>query len=76
LTPDRWTSYGQITHDIQHDKKAARAVGSAVGANPIAVLIPCHRVLRADGGIGGYYWGTTKKKAILMREFGLLNAMH
>lgn len=71
LSPDRWTSYGQIAEDINYDKKACRAVGTAVGANPIAIIIPCHRVLRADGGIGGYFWGTTKKKAILMREYGL-----
>lgn len=44
---------------------ASRAVGRAVGANPISVLIPCHRVLRQSGDFGGYRWGTDRKKAIL-----------
>ncbi|HEY6484749.1 MAG TPA: methylated-DNA--[protein]-cysteine S-methyltransferase [Steroidobacteraceae bacterium] len=44
---------------------AARAVGLAVGANPVAWLIPCHRVLRKDGGLGGYHWGEERKGAML-----------
>ena len=48
--------------------RAARAVGSAVGKNPIAFLIPCHRVIRKAGGIGGYHWGTARKKAMLAWE--------
>jgi AraC family transcriptional regulator, regulatory protein of adaptative response / methylated-DNA-[protein]-cysteine methyltransferase len=48
--------------------RAARAVGSAVGRNPIAFLIPCHRVIRKAGGIGGYHWGTARKRAILAWE--------
>ena len=48
--------------------RAARAVGSAVGSNPIAYLIPCHRVIRKGGEIGGYHWGSARKKAILARE--------
>jgi AraC family transcriptional regulator, regulatory protein of adaptative response / methylated-DNA-[protein]-cysteine methyltransferase len=48
--------------------KAARAVGSAVGRNPIAFLIPCHRVIRKAGGIGGYHWGAARKRAILSWE--------
>jgi len=47
---------------------ATRAVANACGANPLAVLIPCHRVLRADGGLGGYRWGVARKKALLDRE--------
>jgi AraC family transcriptional regulator of adaptative response/methylated-DNA-[protein]-cysteine methyltransferase len=47
---------------------AARAVGAAVGANPVALLVPCHRVLRADGGIGGYRWGAARKRALLALE--------
>ena len=43
--------------------RAARAVGSAIGRNPIAFLIPCHRVIRKAGGIGGYHWGSTRKKS-------------
>jgi AraC family transcriptional regulator of adaptative response/methylated-DNA-[protein]-cysteine methyltransferase len=48
--------------------KASRAVGSAVGRNPIAFLIPCHRVIRKAGGLGGYHWGTARKTAILAWE--------
>jgi len=48
--------------------RAARAVGGAVGKNPIAFLIPCHRVIRKAGGIGGYHWGAARKKAILAWE--------
>jgi AraC family transcriptional regulator of adaptative response/methylated-DNA-[protein]-cysteine methyltransferase len=48
--------------------RAARAVGGAVGKNPIAFLIPCHRVIRKAGEIGGYHWGAARKKAILAWE--------
>lgn len=48
--------------------KAVRAVGGAVGDNPICWLIPCHRVLRKDGGIGGYAYGTARKQAMLAYE--------
>jgi len=47
---------------------ASRAIGTAVGANPIAWLIPCHRVVRSDGGLGGYRWGLASKKACLAFE--------
>ncbi len=47
---------------------AVRAVGSACGANRVAVLIPCHRALRADGGLGGFRWGLERKRALLDRE--------
>lgn len=47
---------------------AVRAVGSACGANPVAVLIPCHRALRADGSLGGYAWGLPIKRKLLTRE--------
>lgn len=49
---------------------AARAVGSACGANPVAVLIPCHRARRGDGSAGGYAWGLEMKAALLAREAG------
>lgn len=48
--------------------KATRAAGSANGANPVAVLVPCHRVIRADGGLGGYAYGTAIKQELLRRE--------
>jgi AraC family transcriptional regulator of adaptative response/methylated-DNA-[protein]-cysteine methyltransferase len=44
--------------------RAVRAVGAAVGANPCAFLIPCHRVIRGNGELGGYRWGLTRKLAI------------
>jgi len=58
------TTYGRIAENIGHPK-ASRAVGSAVGDNPIAYLIPCHRVIRNTGTIGDYHWGPVRKKAIL-----------
>ena len=46
----------------------ARAVARACAANPVAVLIPCHRVVRGDGGLGGYRWDLRRKRALLERE--------
>ena len=54
-------SYGTLGFGATH----ARAVGNAVGSNPIAFLIPCHRVIRQSGALGGYYWGIDKKIAML-----------
>ena len=48
--------------------QASRAVGTAIGANPIAVLIPCHRAIRETGALGGYYWGLPRKQALLAWE--------
>jgi len=45
-----------------------RAVARACATNPVSVVIPCHRVLRADGGLGGYRWGLERKRALLERE--------
>jgi len=58
------TSYKAIARSIGHPD-ASRAVGSAIGSNPVAFLIPCHRVIRGDGEIGGYMWGETRKRAII-----------
>ncbi len=63
----RAVSYGDLGAYVGAPR-AHRAVGSAVGANPIAWLIPCHRVLRKDGRIGGYRWGTTRKRAMIGLE--------
>jgi len=62
------TSYGYLADKIGQPS-ASRAVGTAIGNNPISYLIPCHRVLRGDGGIGGYRWGIDRKLAILGKEF-------
>jgi AraC family transcriptional regulator of adaptative response/methylated-DNA-[protein]-cysteine methyltransferase len=51
-------------------RDAARAVGAAVAANPVAYLIPCHRVIRTTGALGGYHWGTERKRAMLAWEAG------
>jgi len=49
---------------------AVRAVGRACGSNPVALVIPCHRVVREDKSLGGYRWGLERKKKILEREAG------
>ena len=58
------TSYGDIAQYIGQPS-AARAVGTAIANNPVAFLIPCHRVIRKNGLIGGYIWGAARKQAIL-----------
>ena len=58
------TTYGDVAAALGHPG-AARAVGAAVAANPVAVLIPCHRVIRASGALAGYRWGETRKAALL-----------
>lgn len=60
-------SYGEIAERIGQCK-AARAVARACASNPLAVLIPCHRVVRSDGATGGYRWGEARKQALLERE--------
>jgi AraC family transcriptional regulator of adaptative response/methylated-DNA-[protein]-cysteine methyltransferase len=63
------TTYTEIAHRIG-SPKSARAVARACGANVLAVAIPCHRVVRADGAISGYRWGIARKRALLNREAG------
>lgn len=58
------STYASIASEIKNPK-AARAVGTAIGQNPVAFLIPCHRVIRSTGLPGGYHWGTGRKTAIL-----------
>lgn len=60
-------TYSEIALRINRPK-ALRAVGTAIGANPVSILIPCHRVLPKSGGIGNYYWGATRKAALLAFE--------
>lgn len=60
-------SYSQVAAAIGHPT-AARAVAGACAANPIAVVIPCHRVIAADGGLGGYRWGIKRKLRLLQGE--------
>jgi AraC family transcriptional regulator, regulatory protein of adaptative response / methylated-DNA-[protein]-cysteine methyltransferase len=61
------TTYSDIARAIGHPQ-AVRAVGTAVGRNPISWLIPCHRALRKSGGLGGYHWGLPVKRAMLAWE--------
>ena len=58
------STYGRIAEKISNPK-ASRAVGTAVGSNPVAFIIPCHRVIQSSGTIGGYMWGPARKAAIL-----------
>ncbi|MEM9524817.1 MAG: bifunctional helix-turn-helix domain-containing protein/methylated-DNA--[protein]-cysteine S-methyltransferase [Pseudomonadota bacterium] len=67
------TTYSEIAQQIG-SPKAARAVGTAVGRNPISWLIPCHRALRKSGGLGGYHWGLPVKRAMLAYEAARLES--
>ncbi|GAA4096782.1 methylated-DNA--[protein]-cysteine S-methyltransferase [Mucilaginibacter panaciglaebae] len=58
------TTYGSLANDLKNPN-ACRAVGSAVGGNPVAFLIPCHRVIRSSGETGQYHWGSQRKNAML-----------
>ncbi len=61
-------SYVEVARSMGRSDNCARAVGGAVAANPVAVLIPCHRVVRADGRMGGYRWGVDRKRLLLKQE--------
>jgi AraC family transcriptional regulator of adaptative response/methylated-DNA-[protein]-cysteine methyltransferase len=61
------TTYSEIARAIGHPR-AVRAVGTAVGRNPVSYLIPCHRALRKSGALGGYHWGLPVKRALLAWE--------
>ncbi len=67
------TTYGEIARHIGQPR-AVRAVGTAVGRNPVSWLIPCHRALRKSGGLGGYHWGLPVKRAMLAWESARLEA--
>jgi AraC family transcriptional regulator of adaptative response/methylated-DNA-[protein]-cysteine methyltransferase len=69
----RAVSYTDIARHIGAPS-ASRAVGAAVGRNPISFVVPCHRVLRGDGSLGGYHWGLTRKRALIGWETGRLAA--
>lgn len=67
IAPGSATTYKRIAAQVG-SPKAARAVGGAVGANPVGVLIPCHRVIKETGIVEGYRWGTDRKRALLAWE--------
>jgi AraC family transcriptional regulator, regulatory protein of adaptative response / methylated-DNA-[protein]-cysteine methyltransferase len=60
-------TYGEIARQIGAPR-AARAVGAACGRNPVALLVPCHRVVRHNGDVGGFFWGTERKRVLLEWE--------
>lgn len=66
------STYGTIAQQIQKPN-ASRAVGTAIGNNPVAFLIPCHRVIQSSGVFGGYMWGNTRKTAIIGWEGAQVN---
>lgn len=67
IPPGETRSYGQVAEALGQPG-AARAVAQACAANPVALVVPCHRVVRQDGALGGYRWGIQRKKALLRRE--------
>ncbi len=66
-------SYSELAQRIGKPK-AIRAVANACGANKLAILVPCHRVVRTDGNISGYRWGQTRKHALIQKEKHLAKA--
>lgn len=71
----RATTYADVARDIGRPK-ASRAVGAAVGKNPISFVVPCHRVVGTSGALTGYHWGVPRKRAILGWEAGVISAAH
>lgn len=67
IPPGTTASYREIAEQIGRPN-AVRAVAQACGANPIAIIVPCHRVVRSDGAISGYHWGVERKRVLLERE--------
>jgi AraC family transcriptional regulator of adaptative response/methylated-DNA-[protein]-cysteine methyltransferase len=66
------STYGTIARKIENST-ASRAVGTAIGSNPVAFLIPCHRVIQSTGTLGGYMWGNTRKTAMIGWESAFVN---
>ena len=67
IPPGATRSYAEIARELGMPQ-GQRAVARACAGNPVALVVPCHRVLRGDGGYGGYRWGVARKKALLARE--------
>jgi len=67
------TTYGTVAKEIGMPS-ASRAVGSAIGANPVAFIIPCHRIIQSTGSLGQYHWGSTRKTAIIGWEAAMTNS--
>jgi len=71
IAPGRLSTYGEIARAVGRPE-AARAVGAAVGRNPISIIVPCHRVIGRDGSMTGYAGGLERKQALLQREGAVL----
>ena len=69
------STYGSVAEKIENPG-ASRAVGTAIGSNPVAFLIPCHRVIQSTGIFGGYMWGNTRKTAIIGWEGAKIGALN
>ncbi len=74
IPPGYLATYGQVAKEVGNTK-ASRAVGSAIGKNQIAYLIPCHRVIRETGVVGDYRWGSVRKKAVIATELASTSRM-
>ena len=74
VPPGHVTSYGEVAKTVCTER-AARAVGTAVGRNPLGFVIPCHRVLQGSGALGGYHWGLVRKRAMLVYEAARADAV-
>ena len=72
IPPGKLASYTNIAKTVERSN-AVRAIASAVGRNPVSYIVPCHRVIRRTGFLGGYRWGLTRKKAILVWEAAQTN---
>jgi AraC family transcriptional regulator of adaptative response/methylated-DNA-[protein]-cysteine methyltransferase len=71
IPPGQTRTYAELAEALGMPATGSRAVGTACGSNAIAVLIPCHRVVRADGDLAGFRWGVERKRALLEREGAL-----
>jgi AraC family transcriptional regulator of adaptative response/methylated-DNA-[protein]-cysteine methyltransferase len=67
IPPGTTVSYGEVARRLGVPG-SARAIAVACAANALAVVVPCHRVVAADGGVSGYRWGVARKRALLQRE--------
>jgi methylated-DNA-[protein]-cysteine S-methyltransferase len=69
IPASKTTSYGDLARSLGYvDPRMAREIGAAIGANPIAVIVPCHRVIGKDGSLKGYAWGLQRKHRLLAHE--------
>ena len=69
IAAGKTTTYGELARSLGHtDPRVAKDIGAAIGANPIAVVVPCHRVVGKDGKLKGYAWGLQRKHRLLIHE--------